>query len=406
MYMLLLMPIRIPTIFVVLALFMVSFSSAQKIERVLSNEKENIYVVGFSPDGKTIATAGGRDSVADMWEVSTGQKLGTLFKDRDANATARGPKSRVLITKISWPVLIEFSRNWEKVATYNIDEKIVRVWDVKNGSLKATINETKKDFGIRFALDPKNRLIATTVFDEFVVNTWNEETGGLEATLEHPRHKQFRYANGVRELAFTPDGRSLVTTSFREVYIWDIASGMIKAKLIDPDVILWEGFKAHKGFSHGDSIYVLRVSPDGRFAATGSRDGTAKIWDLQTRELKFTLKGHKGKVHRLGFSPDSGTLITGSYDKTAKLWNVETGEMKASLPHRGTVWAVSFSPDSELAATASDNEKKVNLWNSATGKLVAGLEGARDPFAFSPDGKTLATGSDKNAVLIWKVPDK
>lgn len=89
-----------------------------------------------------------------------------------------------------------------------------------------------------------------------------------------------------------------------------------------------------------------------------------------------------------------------------KLWDVATGQLKAVLNDRGTVLSIVFSPDGKLVATGADKEHAVKLWDVATGKLVATLDGPRLPYplAFSPDGRTLATSGEKGAVLLWDVP--
>src|SRR5712692_9168894 len=111
----------------------------------------------------------------------------------------------------------------------------------------------------------------------------------------------------------------------------------------------------------------MAMSPDGRSLATGSRDGTAKLWDVAMGELKNTLKVGWA-VNVLAFSPDSKTIATGS--GRGLLWNASTGELIAELPHKGTVWSIDFSPDGKLVATGADNDHSVKVWDVATGKLL------------------------------------
>jgi dipeptidyl aminopeptidase/acylaminoacyl peptidase len=227
----------------------------------------------------------------------------------------------------------------------------------------------------------------------------------LLAVLTHP--KPYRYAsNAVDAVVFSFDGKTFITSSNRRIYLWDVATAKLRGTLIDPDVrLITEIYRSLKGFSHGDTIYDVAISPDGHTLATVSRDHTAKLWDLDSGKLKATLP-HGGKVWFVVFSPDNKTLATGSDDRTARLWNASSGKLIATLPHRGTVHSLSFSADSAVISTASDNEKWVNIWRVATGELLVELPEARPPVVFSPIGRTLATASRGSDVLLWDIPFK
>jgi len=88
-----------------------------------------------------------------------------------------------------------------------------------------------------------------------------------------------------------------------------------------------------------------------------------------------------------------------------KLWEAATGKLLATLQgHTGDVWSVVWSPDGKTLASSS-GDKTVKLWEAATGKLLATLEGHTDAVrsvTWSPDGKTLASGSDDKTVKLWE----
>lgn len=68
-----------------------------------------------------------------------------------------------------------------------------------------------------------------------------------------------------------------------------------------------------------ENLTSVAFSPDGKLLASGSYDKTVRVWDIQTADLKLTLKGHDDVVESVAFSPD-GTLASASADKTVKLW--------------------------------------------------------------------------------------
>ncbi len=144
-------------------------------------------------------------------------------------------------------------------------------------------------------------------------------------------------------------------------------------------------------------------SPDGKSPATGSRDQTAKIWDLQSGQTT-TLEGHPDPVWSVAFSPDGKSLATGSDDQTAKIWDLQSRKATTTLEgHTDYVRSVAFSPDGKSLATGS-SDKTAKIWDLQSGKASTTLEGHTDgvlSVAFSPDGKSLATGSSDKTAKIW-----
>ncbi len=156
---------------------------------------------------------------------------------------------------------------------------------------------------------------------------------------------------------------------------------------------------------HTDLVYGVAFSPhDGKRLATGSWDGTAKVWDAATGRELLTLKGHTSGVNGIAFSPDGTRLATGSWDNTAKVWNAVTGQELLTLTgHNAGIVGVAFSPDGTRLATAS-YDKTAKVWDAATGKELLTLTGHTaevSSIAFSPDGSRLATASLDNTAKVW-----
>src|SRR4051812_3397399 len=95
---------------------------------------------------------------------------------------------------------------------------------------------------------------------------------------------------------------------------------------------------------HTLQISSVDFSPDGKTIATGSADGTAKIWDKATGRELGTLLGHGNLVGPVRFSPNGKLLATGSVDRTIKLWDLaEQRNIRTIAGHTGVVTAVEFA---------------------------------------------------------------
>jgi hypothetical protein len=175
----------------------------------------------------------------------------------------------------------------------------------------------------------------------------------------------------------------------------------------------------------GHSNWVLSVafSPNGDRFVTGSSDHTARIWETQTGRLLRVLQGHRDWVQQAAFSPDGCRVATGGRDRQAVLWDAATGEMLFTMDgHLSGVSSLAFSPDGGRLVTAGAGasldipwllDNTAILWDLRTGQPLVKLQAHANTVvavAFSPDGKSLATGGADNTVRIreafpWRAED-
>jgi WD40 repeat protein len=157
---------------------------------------------------------------------------------------------------------------------------------------------------------------------------------------------------------------------------------------------------------HNSLVSSVTFSPDGKFLASGSRDKTVKVWEVERWQEIATLWKHEKTVWSVTFSPDRKFLASGSWDTTVKVWEVRDWQEVAILTgHKDWVFSVAFSPDGKFLASGS-GDKMIKIWDIERWREVATLKGHKDwvfSIAFSPDGKFLASGSKDKTIKIWEV---
>jgi WD40 repeat protein len=197
----------------------------------------------------------------------------------------------------------------------------------------------------------------------------------------------------VRSVAFRPGGTMLASGSRdRSVRLWDLNTARC----------VW----VLKG--HADEVDSVAFSPNGKILASGGRDKTVRFWNPDTRQLLGILNGHQDEVDSVAFSPDGKVLAAGSRDHMVRLWTVETQQALEPplIGHTGQVSSLAFSPDGEILASGG-RDNMVWLWDMEkthpSGTPLPRHDAEIWTVAFSPDSNTLAAGSIDGTIRLWNV---
>src|SRR6266849_5768696 len=469
----------------------------------------DIQLLAFAPDGKLL-------SIEDLgvlrtWDPGTGQQLRWTFLSDLETLWAISPEANLIasatddltlweissgkvldtIPQPSWVTAIVFGPAGNLLATGH-DDGVVRVWEVASRSLRCEFPGPKRPISA-LALNDAGTLLASAGEDR-VICLWDLETGRLAGTLKghtdriqalawHPKGHRLvsggwdttarlwnaqafepiillnEHSDQVTALAFSPDGGLLACAdSALAIHIWDAEAGKslhilrehdeeIRCLAFSPDgcllasggadqvIHLWDARQGRLLSSRGDHILLrtqIAVTPDGSRMASTCGGAGLRIWNTETREGLTERQGEGAKARQevapvpedaamdvLAGSPDGRLLVGGGNDNRVRIWETATGKVQAILEgQKGKVAAAAFSPDSAVVASASDVDGMVWLWRIRDREPILVIPEAADActvetLAFHPQGRLLAvggsdwsaTGGSDGAICLWDIQD-
>lgn len=386
----------------------------------------------FSPDSKILATTL-RINGIELWDPSTGEKLGQMLAEApyhavalafsaDGKTLAAASFTTIRFWNVStrkeishtaepglWVGSLRFSPDGKIVASQSSSDTAIRLWDVATGK------ELHQHLGHRSAVSrvvfSPDGALAATHSNDAAVRVWRVSTGKQQQMLLVDSKS---LAAAVTTLCFAPDGKAVIFADHEGIIsIRDALNGK-EMRRIAPK---------------GDAIHLseLSLSPDGKtltaLATATTRKGRIQrsvlslAWDLATGEEIRRRQEPMGRMRPWRLSPDGKVRASYNDGPLVNVCNVETGAEIVTLDGRCEgVWPVAVSPDSRLLAGVCHHGKakegiddylsSIAFWELATGAEIRRIKlkpgSPQIAIAFSPDGRILASGGDESIGLrLW-----
>lgn len=230
------------------------------------------------------------------------------------------------------------------------------------------------------AFSPDGKSLASSGYHEVLL--WNPDDGKLV-------HRITNVAERVYDLDFSTDGKTLAVAAgtpaqIGELKLFNVADGKLLGDF---------------GISD-DAFFAVAWSPDGKRLASAGADRVIRVFDIASGEEQLTIEDHADWVMGLTFSPDGKKLASASRDKTSKVFDATNGDSLVTFNgHGNAVYSVGFTPDGKQVIT-SGADKQVRLWNVGDAKEVrkiGGFSGDIFKLAVTKNGHIFTASADKSA---------
>ncbi|MCI0458831.1 MAG: WD40 repeat domain-containing protein [Gemmataceae bacterium] len=355
-----------------------------RLGTVRFRQGEPILALAFSPDGQVLATAGVSGSIR-LWDARTG-------RERRRLKGHQGPVS-FLAFSADGQILVSQSRGSEGL---RLGDGTVRFWDVATGKEQQ-----------RIEAPARGGLAVHAARDDGVLSY--ERDGDKLLIRGPGSKRQLRVSRGPASTTLadqdplptlSPDGRMLATAEADQtIRLWDTTRGAELHRLRGHECFARAG---GRDWALTCAMTALAFSPDGKTLVSTSHDGSVRLWDVSARKELHRLEAHVGQPAGVAFAPD-GKLLACADGTRVRLWEVASGRQRPSLSDSQGAEAVAFSPDGMLLASAGTGGT-VRLWHTGTGKelrLTQGHTSSALLATFSADGRAVVSvGSDRTR-LVW-----
>jgi serine/threonine protein kinase/WD40 repeat protein len=296
-----------------------------------------------------LALTSGKDGALNVWNLQTGLLVISRLSG-DSAATSQSLAYVAVSADERWAV------------TAGTDGKLV-LWNLETMTKEREVfNEPDEAFWMTAISHDGSRIIAATSRSNLGghVLAWDAKHGRRELGSSTESIAALAFVSGSHdELALSGDGNG-------DIMLWDLEEGRS----------LWEKPTRHGDHEdHNASVNCVTVSPDGRWVASASFDGTVILWEVRGAGRQMTLASSRllkcrARVWRAAFSPDNTLLATACDDGVVRVWTVPGGDKVAHLGGQdAAVMGAEFIDADTLVSTGDDRLDKIGNCSSSALKV-------------------------------------
>ncbi len=344
-------------------------------------ERGMISTLDFSQNGEWIAIANS-DGIVKVLDAQSGECLAQIKRRQEHN--------------VYWHIAFSSDSKWIATANFN---GIVEVLDVDQGVCVAQMDRGEREIIsadiTHLEFSPNGKYVAATAHNLGSEGTltyiWCSETGELIFKFSG---RNFAFSEDSHLLAgLTPDESDSDTDHINHyVSVWNIITGERIAHFSVKST--W--------------LSATTFSPCGEFLAFSSRDEILFVWDMAKGVEKKVYTDFQTNRAVPFYSTEGELFVIVDGEDTTEVWNVERRE-KLPIPeiHSNSIDAMWLREFPQLVLTDITLSKESEVGNNIHRiSTLRRFDYVPDPVLFLPDGKTLASTSDRRGIVLWDVESK
>ena len=355
------------------------WTASGTLERELRKHEHAIRDVAFSADHEHVIT-GSEDGSAIVWTLANDETV--VLREAEERSTGQVNSTRI-------------TPDGQRAVTAHTDG-IARVWDTRTGKLQVLLKGHQGPVLVALWDDAGQRIM--TASTDGTARIWDPKKGEemgkelgkeLVVPLVHDRNAS------IDAIAWSHDGSRVLTAGAdRFARVWELPEPPVEGAM--PEAARLIG-----SLPHTDAVVAATFSADDRWIATAGR--VARVWDAAGQPVAAF--EHGDAVGSVVFSADGAQLVTGTRGGTARIWNLPRELFRAPIELDSPAHAIAVAPDGTVAVGADDSRVTI-VRGGATLPRLRAHSGSVFAVGFSPDGTHLVTAGEDSVAFVWKVGDK